>query len=106
MIDLLYYTLSCVGLMSILKYGSILSAPRSFLTSKSKYLEELFKCSLCLGFWVGFLTTLFIYFLDNAFWSSKFYLFPLYSAVICWSCDSIIGILSYSEKYIARQANK
>ncbi len=106
MIDLLYYTLSCVGLMCILKYGSILAKPRAFITSKSKYFAELFKCSLCLGFWVGALAATFIYFLDKSFWSDKFYLFPLYSAVICWTSDSIIGIFSYSEKYIARKASE
>ena len=102
----LFYAISCIGLMCILKYGSILSTPRDFVCSKSKYLKELFSCSLCLGFWSGALVGVFIYFLDSSFWSPKFYLLPLFSAVTCWVSDSLIGIFSYTEKFIAHKVLK
>ena len=106
MADLFYYTVSGIGLMCILKYGSILATPRSFLCSKSEYLKELFKCSLCLGFWVGFIISSFIYFLDPTSWSPKLFLFPFFSSISCWVADPIIGIFSYSEKIVARKAIK
>ena len=46
--------IACVGLTFILKYGKPINFIRNFL-SKSKIFEELFKCSLCLGFWAGVL---------------------------------------------------
>ena len=50
---MLYVLMACIGLMCILKYGSILSWPRDVLTSRIEFFEDLFGCSLCLGFWCG-----------------------------------------------------
>jgi len=105
MLDLFYYTISSIGLMCILKYGNILSIPRDFLTSKSKYLKELFSCSLCLGFWTGAFVACFIHF-GLSSWEDKYYLFPLYSSVLCWAADPIIGIFSYTENYIAKKSSE
>ena len=44
--------LACVGLHWILKYGTILNFPRKWVY-KVPIFKELFKCSLCLGFWCG-----------------------------------------------------
>lgn len=105
MLDLFYYTVSSIGLMCILKYGNILSLPRDFLTSKSKYLKELFSCSLCLGFWAGVAIACFIYFILDS-WEDKYFLFPLYSSISCWIADPVIGIFSYTENLVAKKANE
>ena len=50
---MMYHLLSCLGLMFILKYGSIFKSLRDFLSARSDVFKELFSCSLCLGFWSG-----------------------------------------------------
>jgi len=102
MLDLFYYTLSALGVVCILKYGSILAKPRAFLSARSEALAELFRCSLCLGFWVGGGVAIFIYYFTPA-WDNKFFLFPFFAAVICWAGDSIIGIFSYLERYLSEK---
>ena len=49
MLELTYFILSAFGLTQILIYGSILNPIRP---TKGK-LGELFKCPMCMGFWVG-----------------------------------------------------
>jgi len=82
---MLYYSLATIGLCFILKYGTILSFFRNFLISKSKKLEELFECSLCLGFWCGVIIAPFLYYFEN--YGLKTLLYPLFSACICWTHD-------------------
>ena len=88
--------------MCVLKYGSILAFPRDFICAKSNYLKELFQCSLCLGFWTGVIICLFIHFVLDG-WDNKYYLFPFFSSVTCWTADPIIGILSYTETYLVKK---
>lgn len=45
--------LSCMGMTFVLIHGSILDKPRKWLTNKSRFAKQLFQCSLCIGFWVG-----------------------------------------------------
>ena len=47
--DLLYFILCAYGVTYILVYGSIFNSIRP----KNGKLGELFKCTLCTGFWVG-----------------------------------------------------
>jgi len=88
--------LACVGLTFILKYGSILNWPRNLLC-KLSFFQELFKCSLCLGFWSGAV----IYFVeqDNI-------LLPLASAATCWAADSIVAILQWLEIKLENQLKR
>lgn len=85
--------LACIGLTFILKYGTILNAPRD-LFSRLKFFEDLFKCSLCLGFWSG--VVVFCMTGDNI-------LIPLASAAVCWCADSVVGILQYIEIKLEKQ---
>lgn len=84
--------ISCLGLHWILKYGTILNVPRSFLC-KNKLLNDLFKCSLCLGFWVG---------LMGSFISDNVYL-PFASAAACWFFDNINNTLQSVEIKLDKQ---
>ena len=77
----------CVGLHWILKYGSILNLPRSFII-RLKIFENLFKCSLCLGFWAGVIVSLLT---DNNI------LLPFASAGVCWFMDNINNTLQSIE---------
>ena len=100
--DILYYTASSIGLMCILKYGSILSIPRTFLVTRFFFFADLFKCSLCLGFWTGVAISCFVYFLTPDF-NYKWFLYPLVSSVTCWIADSVIGIFKYTESYLQKK---
>lgn len=80
--------LACVGLHWILKYGTILNLPRKWVC-KVPIFKELFKCSLCLGFWCG---------LGVAIYNSRdLILYPLASAGICWLLDCVINVLQSVE---------
>ena len=88
--------LSCVGLTFILKYGSIFNIPRSYLTRFS-LLKELFKCSLCLGFWSGFIVF--------AIGASHYHLLPLASAGVSWIADIFNNILQSIEYFMDKKNN-
>ena len=79
--------LSCVGLHWILKYGSILNTPRS-LICRIKLFDELFKCSLCLGFWTGVV----VYFVEQ-----QYVLLPFVSAAACWFMDNLNNTIQRAE---------
>lgn len=84
---MVYELICCVGMHWIFKYGSILNIPRNFL-SKLNIFDSLFKCSLCLGFWVGIVVSLLT---DNNI------LLPLASAGVCWFFDNINNTLQSVE---------
>lgn len=84
MVDLIFYTIACIGLCFILKYGSILSFARTFLT-RINYFQELFSCSLCLGFWSGLVIGLYTIY--------PFYLFAVYGAAVCWVADFMLDVI-------------
>jgi len=56
MVDLLTFILSCYGLTMILVYGKIFDAIRP----KEGFAGQLFKCTMCIGFWVGIFNWLFL----------------------------------------------
>ena len=87
-----YYLVSCIGLTFILKYGDILEIPRSYLTNWS-FFKKLFKCSLCLGFWVGVAHAIIVPGVSD-------FTFPLVSAAVCWSADSLLQLIQACEVYL------
>ena len=89
--------LACVGLTFILKYGSILNIPRNLLCKLHASIKELFNCSLCLGFWSGWIVW---------FISQEEILLPLISACVCWFADAIIGILQYYEIKVEKDSKR
>jgi len=84
--------LACVGLHWILKYGTILNVPRDVLCRVHLF-SELFKCSLCLGFWSGVII---------GFYSGNV-LLPLVSAGVCWFTDNINNTLQSIEIKLDKQ---
>ena len=79
--------------MFILKYGTILDRPRAFIC-KISFVDELFKCSLCLGFWVGIV----ILYIDG-----EHILLPLASAGVCWLTDNINNAIQSIEIKIDKE---
>lgn len=84
--------LASVGLMCILRYGHILAFIRNPLT-KISYFNELFSCSLCIGFWAGVAVAAFSFFTAG----HEYYLLPLIAAASSWLFDFVIGALQAVE---------
>lgn len=45
--------LACFGMTLILVHSKILNCPRKFISEKSDFFNDLLKCSMCTGWWVG-----------------------------------------------------
>lgn len=96
--------LACVGLTYILKYGSILNIPRGILT-KFKIFQELFKCSLCLGFWSGVIIS-YINYIFKLCVTQDMILLPFIGACVCWVADSVVTILQYIELKLEKDLDR
>lgn len=92
-----------IGLMWILKYGSILSYPREYLKSISDILKELFDCSMCLGFWCGIFFVSLSYKINGP--SYELILIPFISSASCWFLDSLLDLIQESSVKLSK-ANK
>jgi len=53
MASLLLTLLASTGLCLIIKHSSLFEGFRVYVSSKITKAQELFNCSLCLGFWTG-----------------------------------------------------
>lgn len=95
----IYTILACIGLMFILKYGTILNSPRRFLM-KCEFLRDLLTCSLCLGFWTGTVIGLIVY---NSSPNDDLLLLPLVSAASCWIVDNINNVIQSIEIKIDKE---
>ena len=86
--------------MCLLKYGSILNKPRSFICNIHPSIKELFKCSLCLGFWAGVIITvcnLYIFKTDTVIY------LPLISSGVCWFLDCTLRTIQTVEIYLDKK---
>jgi hypothetical protein len=86
---MLYHWTVAIGICFILKYGSILESFRKFTISLLPFLEKLYKCCLCMGFWVG----LFIMFTSAELWDIEYMLFPFSCSAICWIADVLVTLM-------------
>jgi len=77
---LLLLTFAAYGLCHILMYGTILNAPRKWLTTRYRVVDSLLKCALCTGFWCGLII-------------KQNIIFALYSAAICYILHLVIEVL-------------
>lgn len=101
---MIYNLLACVGLMFILKYGTILNAYRRVVCNVHPKIEELHKCSLCLGFWTGLMVMGFEMYFDNH--DYKIFLLPLASAACCWFIDNLNNVLQSIEIKLDKDLEK
>ena len=97
---LLLLTFAAYGLCHILMYGTILNAPRKWLTTRYKFFDELLKCALCTGFWCGafmyqwhILPIVKINKISEYFCESFILPFSCYSAIVCYIGHLITEIL-------------
>ena len=91
--------LACFGLVCLIKYGTIFNIPRNFIKNIHPILNELFECSLCLGFWSG----IFIGFVNYNITKEIEYFLPLISAGSCWFGDSLLRTIQTIELYLDKR---
>ena len=87
--------------MWILRYGSIFNTPRDYLCSKSKILNKLLNCSLCLGFWCGVFVSIFNYFIIDQ--NLIFLLLPFASSAVCWFFDSLLDLIQLACNFLDKK---
>lgn len=87
---MLYYWMSAAGVCFILKYGKILTEFRYTSSTYFPFLNDLYKCCLCMGFWVGLGM---IYFLPNKTEAYEYFIFPFSCSAFCWFMDSLISLM-------------
>lgn len=73
---------------------SLIKKLRTLLVNKYNFLNDLFKCSKCLGFWCGIVMVLFlIYLKDDTLSNTELMVFPLASSAFCWFTDSLLDLI-------------
>ena len=93
--------LASVGLMFIIKYGTILNLYRNTVCKIHPKIAELHKCSLCLGFWTGVMVMVFEIYFNNP--SHQIYLLPLAAAGCCWVVDNVNNLIQSHEIKVDRE---
>jgi hypothetical protein len=101
---MVYYWASAVGICLILKYGTILNSFREKTSLMFPVLTKLYKCCLCMGFWVGLSMIPFLYFLENN--DIKCILFPFSVSFWGFLFDSIITIIHTVNNYFVSSSEK
>ena len=98
---ILVFILSCAGLTQILCYASILN----WIRPTNGLLGELFRCSMCMGFHVGYIMFMF-------FWYAGVHLFPhfyigcLIYAIVSSLCSYILDKSFSDEGIVLNLKNK
>ncbi len=88
---MLYYWISSIGLCLILKHGSILEIFRDKTSEVFPFLRKLYKCCLCMGFWVGLSMIPFLYSIEG--FGIELVWFPFSTSALCWVTDSLLSLI-------------
>ena len=99
-----FFLASCVGLTFLLKYAQIIKHYRQQLVDQDEFFRDMFKCSLCLGFWSGMLHIPVVTLCTG--FEFRLLLLPLVSAGISWFADSVLQTIQILEVYVKRLINK
>ena len=92
---MIFFLSACVGLMFILKYGTILKSIRKPLVNLHPKIKQLFGCSLCLGFWSGAIIGLYSWYFCH--FEMEAVLFPFASAGLSWFFDSLLTLIQLKQ---------
>jgi len=86
-----FYISSAIGICLILKYGTILNTFRAKTSAVFPILNNLYKCCLCMGFWIGLILSFYVYEIDN--YGVENVLFPFAVSFWAFLSDSIITMI-------------
>ena len=98
---LLIFILSCAGLTQILCYASILN----WFRPKTGLFGELFSCSMCIGFHVGYLMFVLFWYSDVCLFPN-FYIGMLVFSLISSLCSYILDKSFNDEGIVLNLKNK
>ena len=85
-VDLIIFTFGCAGFTVILVSSYVLEPFRNFVSSRSEFLGKLINCTMCSGFWVGLIASMFSDI--NPLWAASI------SSLFSWSISSIVEAFS------------
>ena len=92
LVEFLSFTLGCTGITLIIVLSSLLEPVREFVSGKSSLLNKLINCTMCTGFWVGAVSS--IWFDIN----------PVFGAAITslfsWSISSVVETFNTISLYL------
>ena len=94
-----HYWSAGVGICLILKYGSILETFRQKTSQVFPPLVKLYKCCLCMGFWVGLLLVPFLYIIEG--YGIEAFLLPFSISFLGFLFDSIITVIHTVNNYLS-----
>lgn len=94
---IIYYWIAAIGICFIIKHGSILESFRETTSNWFSPLRKLYKCCLCLGFWVGLSMIPILVYKEELF--EEVVYFPFTCSAICWYADSYINLINSKANY-------
>jgi hypothetical protein len=103
MIDLIEYLLSSSGLTITLVLSSLFLPLREFLKARISWAGQLIDCPMCMGFWVGFVSSLTYFHRDPLVGG-------LMTSLFAWTIanlvDSIQSVGTYFENALGAEENE
>ena len=92
LVEFLSFTLGCTGITLIIVLSNLLEPVREFISSKFNFLNKLINCTMCTGFWVGAVCS--IWFDINPVLAGAT------SALLSWSVSSIVETFNTVSLYL------
>jgi len=92
LVEFLSFTLGCTGITVIVVLSHLLEPVREFISNKSNFLSKLISCTMCTGFWVGAICS--IWFDINTVFAGAV------SALLSWSVSSIVETFNTVSIYL------
>lgn len=98
MIEFLLFLFGSVGFTITFMLGEIFEKPRDIISNFSSFLEKLIYCPMCLGFWVGVISS--FVFSYNIFFAG----FTI--SLMSWAIFNIISLHISISNYIDEKLNE
>ena len=92
LVEFLSFTLGCTGITVIIVLSHLLEPIREFISNKSSVLNKLITCTMCTGFWVGAICS--IWFDINMVFAGAT------SALLSWSVSSVVETFNTISLYL------
>jgi hypothetical protein len=92
LVQFLSFTLGCTGITVIIVLSHLFEPIREYLSNKSNVLNKLLNCTMCTGFWVGAVCS--IWFDINPVFAAAT------SALLSWSVSSGVETLNTISLYL------
>lgn len=92
LVEFLTFVLGCSGITIIIVMSYVLEPVREFLSKKSRHIKKLLSCTMCTGFWVGAIAS--IWFSINPIFAGAI------SSLVSWAASSVVEAFNMFSLYI------